>query len=184
MQKEDEMGPSKKCSKYFTFNDFFGCSDTYKSVLCDNVPKEFETFESVKFLACEILDKVQEEFGTVNLTYGFCSSQLNKHIPKNNYPKLDQHAGHELNRKGNLICERLGFAADFTVPGVSSLIVSRYIVSKLRFDRLYYYGHDRPIHVSLNKNSIYSVVLMRLHGARRIPAQITNEKFIQEKLDF
>ena len=174
----------KDCSKYFSFKDFFECSDTYQNVLCDNEPKEPETFTAVEFLARDILDNVYKEFGEVRLTYGFCSSELNKNIAKNNYPKLDQHAGHELNRKGNPICERLGFATDFIVPGVSSLIVARYIVSKLRFDRLYYYGHDRPIHVSLNTNPICSVVLMRLYGARRIPRQITKEKFIQTDLNF
>ena len=178
------MDLTKACSKYFDFKDFFECSDTYKSILCDNVPVEAETFEAVKYLAHEILDKVQEEFGQLDLTYGFCSAELNKHIPKNNYPKLDQHAGHELNKKGNSICERLGFAVDFIVPDVPSLKVAKFIASKLRFDRLYYYGNDRPIHVSLNQNPIHSIVLMKLYGHRRIPSRISKEKFINNNVGF
>jgi len=184
MEFSDKMGFEKKCSKYFKFKDFFECSDTYKVALCNNVPKEVGTFTAVEYLAQEILDKVQEEFGRLNLTYGFCSSELNKHIVKNNYPKLDQHSGHELNTKGNPICKRLGFAADFIVPNVSSLAVSRYIVSKLNFDRLYYYGKDRPIHVSLNQKPNGSVVLMKLYGSRRIPSRISNEKFILSEIGF
>ena len=117
-------------------------------------------------------------------TYGFCSAELNKHIPKNNYPKLDQHAGHELNKKGNSICERLGFAVDFIVPDVPSLKVAKFIASKLSFDRLYYYGNDRPIHVSLNQNPIHSIVLMKLYGHRRIPSRISKEKFINNNVGF
>ena len=184
MELSKKIYLESKCSKYFNFSDFFECSDTYKRVLCDNTPKELGTFKAVEYLAKEILDKVQDEFGHVNLTYGFCSFELDKHIVKNNYPKLDQHAGHELNKKGNFICDRLGFAADFIVPNVSSLAVSRYIVTHLKFDRLYYYGKDRPVHVSLNEQPIYSVVLMRRHGSRRVPSQITNEKFILSGIDF
>lgn len=184
MKENNKIDLGKACSKYFSFKDFFECSDTYKSILCNNVPVEAETFQAVRNLAQEILDKVQEEFGRLDLTYGFCSSELNKHIKKNNYPRLDQHAGHELNKKGNPICERLGFAVDFSVPEVASQDVARFIVSRLNFDRLYYYGTDRPIHVSLNQNPIHSIVLMRLYGNRRIPSQISKEKFMNKNLSF
>ena len=172
------------CSKYFTFSDFVECSDTYKRVLCENEPKQPETYLAIKELACNVLDKVQEEFGSLKLTYGFCSSTLDKYIKKNNSPKLDQHAGHELNSKGQPICERLGFAADFIVPSFSSLDVARYIVSSLKFDRLYYYGCERPLHVSLNKNPISQIYLMKTYDNRRVPLKISEERFLEKDPGF
>ena len=45
------------CSKYFKFNDFIECSDTYKRVLCENEPKQPETYLAIKELACNVLDR-------------------------------------------------------------------------------------------------------------------------------
>jgi hypothetical protein len=66
-------------------------------------------------LATHILDPVIDYFGMIRLTYGFCSHELGKHIKHRVAPKLDQHAAHERNSKGNLICPRLGAAIDFIV---------------------------------------------------------------------
>jgi hypothetical protein len=66
-------------------------------------------------LAINILDPIIDYFGMIQLTYGFCSHDLGKHIKKRVAPKLDQHAAHELNTKKNLICPRLGAAVDFIV---------------------------------------------------------------------
>ena len=184
MQVNDEGRIEQYCSKYFKYKNFLECSDTYKATLCDNIPKEENTYKAISMLASEILDKVYEKFDAVNLTYGFCSSDLNKKISKNNSPELDQHAGHELNSKGNPICKRLGFASDFTVPEVSSLFVARFIVENLKFDRLYYYGYDRPIHVSLNDNPIFLVVLMPTRQGRRIPKNVTKENFLKNDINF
>ena len=92
---------------------------------------------------------------------------------------MDQHASHELNLKGQPICERLGFAADFIVPSFSILDVARYIVSSLRFDRRYYYGCERPLHVSLNKNPISQIILMKTYGDRRVPRVISKERLLE-----
>ena len=174
---------NRKCSKYFYFQDFFECSDTYKSNPCDNIPKEAETFNVIENLSVSILDKVYEAFGPIVLTYGFCSYELSKKIKKNIYPKLDQHSGYE-KRNGKLICERLGFASDFYVPDCSSLEVARYIVSNLPFDRIYYYGADNPIHLSINDNTKGSIVLMTRIENRRMPRRISKEKFLTNEINF
>ena len=173
----------KKCSKYFSYRDFFECSDTYKSNPCDNTPKEAETYKAIENLSVSILDKVYEAFGPIALTYGFCSFELSKKIKKNIYPKLDQHSGYE-KRNGKFICERLGFASDFYIPNNSSLEVARYIVSSLPFDRIYYYGSDNPIHVSTNDNPKGSIVLMPKIEKRRMPRRISKEKFLNSDISF
>lgn len=170
----------QKCSKFFTYQDFFECSDTFKKVECSNLPRQGDTIKAIAALAVNIMDKVVEEFGNLQLTYGFCSPELSKVIPKNIYPKLDQHAGHEIKKNGMHICERLGFASDFIVPDVSSLIVGRYIVSNLEFDRLYFYGGNSPIHVSLTDSPVRSIVLMNMHGDRRVPQVVSEAKFLTD----
>ena len=175
---------NQKCSRYFRYKDFFECSDTFRTNQCSNLPQRDETLIAIKFLADELLDKVCDKFGEIHLTYGFCSIDLSKLVPRNIDPRLDQHAGHELKINGKPICERLGFASDFFVPSMSSLIVARYIVSELPYDRLYYYGDDRPIHVSLSKQPVRSIVLMKKHGGRRMPRKIKESKFLNDKIGF
>ena len=84
----------------------------------------------------------------VKLTYGFCSPELAKLIPARIAPELDQHASHELNKRGRLICKRLGAAADFVVEHENMLEVAEWVANNTPFDRLYYYGPSNPIHVS------------------------------------
>ena len=167
------------CSKYFKYVDFIDCSDTQKIVQVNNIPEQKETFESITYLAQTILDPVREKFGPLELTYGLCSHNLQKHIKKNVAPKLDQHAGSERNSKGNLICPREGFAADFKITGVNSEIIARFIVENLAFDRLYFYGADRPIHVSACINSSKkSIVVFKQYHARKVPQCISLENFV------
>lgn len=89
-----------------------------------------------------------DRFGPLALTYCFAGLDLTRRIPARIAPKLDQHAGYELRPDGRAICDRLGQAADCRVPDVASDVVANYIVAELPFDRLYYYGPDRPLHVS------------------------------------
>jgi hypothetical protein len=73
---------------------------------------------------------------------------LSKNIRGRIAPKLDQHAAHERTRSGSLICARLGAAADFLVEYEDMCEVAEWVNANLPFDRLYYYGADRSIHVS------------------------------------
>ena len=46
------------------------------------------------------------------------------------------------------MCERGGAACDFIVDDEDMREVAEWIVANLPYDRLYFYGSDRPIHVS------------------------------------
>lgn len=167
------------CSKYFKYVDFIECSDTQKAVRVDNIPQQMKTFESIAYLANTILDPVYEKFGPLNLTYGVCSQNLQKHIKKNVAPNLDQHAGSELNSKGNLICPREGFAADFKVNGANSKVVAQFIASNLEFDRIYYYDLERPLHVSAcNQRAGKTIVIFKKYHERKVPKCISLEELI------
>ena len=94
------------------------------------------------------LDPIIDYFGMIKLTYGLCSPELAVEIRTRIAPKLDQHAANELNKAGRLICKRRGAAIDFLIPDENMKDVADWIIGELEFDRLYYYGRDKPIHVS------------------------------------
>jgi hypothetical protein len=113
-----------------------------------NLPKQPDSYTALYELATNVLDPVIEYFGMIQLTYGFCSHELSKKIPARIAPKLDQHCAHELNSKKNLICERLGAAVDFIIEDENMNEVAQWIIENTSFDRLYFYGENRPIHIS------------------------------------
>lgn len=121
----------------------------------------------------------------IELTYGFCSSELSKEIKSRIAPKLDQHAAYELNRLGNPICDRLRAAADFLVTDEDMLEVARWIVDNLPFDRLYYYGADRPIHVSYAVSLARQVTMIQASGkaGRAIPKTMSAKDFLMKRFD-
>ena len=143
---------------------------------------------AISNLAQYMLDPVVEQFGTIKLTYGFCNHKLGIAIAKNKSPrvapKLDQHAGYELNSKGKRICDRGGQACDFIVPGISSSEVAAWVVSHCPFDRLYFYGSDLPIHVSYSNNPSKEICwLTGSRFGRRQPRRYTVESFLQQLAD-
>jgi hypothetical protein len=141
-----------KCGAHLTYRDFIECGETWHSSRVDNVPKRPETYAAMRDLCINVLDRVIDRFGPIELTYGFASAALSKLIQKKPYPNItprgDQHAGCELNRNGKPFCPRLGQGVDFRVPGRGSLEVAHWIVAHSRFDRLYFYDDDHPFHVS------------------------------------
>ena len=173
------MNLNEPCSKYFKYIDFVEASDTQKRVKVDNTPKEAETFRSIKNLATEVLDPVVEEFGPLTITYGLCSHNLQKHIRKNVSPKLDQHAGSELNSKGNLICPREGFAVDFFIPKKNSRDIVKFILKSCEYDRIYFYGDERPIHLSFNKNkNKFQIIEFIQLEKTKVPKIISSSRFL------
>lgn len=173
------MNINHKCSKYFRYIDFIECSDTQKKVKVDNSPKEIATYEAISYLAKTIMDPIVEQFGQPQITYGLCSHNLQKHIKKSVAPGLDQHSGSEKNSKGNLICPRGGIAVDFKIKNIKTDHVARYIVEHLEFDRLYFYGSDRPLHVSaLMKTPRRAIVIFNNSENGRTPKNIAVRKFI------
>jgi hypothetical protein len=110
------------------------------------------------------------EFGSLEITYGFSSRALSRLIPGRIAPSRDQHASHELKLDGTPICPRLGQAVDFQIDGVGSKRVAAWIADRLPFDRIYFYGDHRPLHVSIGPDEKKAVVAM-LPGpsGRRVP---------------
>jgi DNA phosphorothioation-associated putative methyltransferase len=136
------------CGANFTFRDFIECGETQQRLRLKNIPLNPETYNALYDLAVNILDPLIDYFGTIKLTYGFCSPGLVKHISGRIAPALDQHASHELNSKQSPVCRRGGAACDLIVEDEDMREVAEWIIANLPFDRLYFYDGRRPIHIS------------------------------------
>ena len=58
---------------------------------------------------------------------------------------------------------------DFIVEDEDMEEVARWIIANLAYDRLYFYGKDRPIHVSYSETPTKEAWEMRVVGGRRVP---------------
>jgi hypothetical protein len=171
------------CGMNFSFRQLIECGETQARLGLPNRPTSPATYNALHDLAKNILDPVIDYFGSIRLTYGFCSSELAAKIEGRIAPRLDQHASHELNRNGVPICSRLGAAADFIVDDEDMLEVANWIVANLNFDRVYFYGRDKPLHVSYSFNPSEQVTIMTLysHNGRRIPRTMFKKDFLQRQ---
>lgn len=150
--------------EYLTLEEFCTCTQTYRKYAdqIDPFPKNpDETIPAIENLCQHIIDPVINQFGRekFQLTYGFCSTDLKRWLAKKDpetglkngkvSPNLDQHMAHELNRNGKYFCDRTGAACDFKICDLpSDQLVDWIIAQQLPFDSLYYYGAERPIHIS------------------------------------
>ena len=157
------------CGVHFTYRQLLECGETQGRIKIANVPKESASFVALYDLATNVLDPLIDYFGSIRLTYGFCSPELKKHIHARIAPELDQHAAHEKNRRGNYICPRLGAAVDLLVEDEDMFEVSEWLSENTPFDRLYYYGPNRPIHVSFGPQQSREVIDMARSNGRLIP---------------
>ncbi|MDT0628066.1 hypothetical protein [Alteromonas sp. W364] len=142
----------------------------------DNNPQNQESITALELMISDILIPLETAFGSFNITNGFVSSKLKlfigKYSPAGTAPQLDQHSASEANKAGKLICERGGSACDIIFDKVPSSEVVRYIVKRLNYDRIYFYGDQRPIHVSVSKEPIQHLQVMKeSNNGRRFPAQ-------------
>lgn len=136
------------CGAHFTYRDFVECGSTQHRTKIGNLPLQPATYNALYALATEVLEPVIDYFGMIRLTYGFCSSALANEINGGIAPALDQHAACEVSRSGKAVCERGGAACDFMVEDEDMRSVAEWIIANVPFDRLYFYGRDRPLHVS------------------------------------
>ncbi len=158
------------CGSNLTYRHLVECGETQQSLGLANCPRQADSYNALYDLATYIIDPVIDYFGMIKLTYGFCSHELGKHIKKRVAPKLDQHAAHELNSKKNLICPRLGAAMDFIVQDENMREVADWIAGNTPFDRLYFYGEDRPIHVSYGPEQKGEYIdLVMTESGRQVP---------------
>lgn len=149
--------------KYLSLEEFCTCTQTYKKYreLINPFPQNDDSLRAICELNQGIIDPVIDFFGKdrFKLTYGFCSPDLKKFLDKKDpitgikngrvAPKIDQHIALEVKKSGKYYCERLGAASDFSIVDLGSDRLVEWILSqKLPFDSLYFYGEDRPIHIS------------------------------------
>lgn len=149
------------CGKTFRYRDLIECGETWNLTHVDNTPREPATFNALCDLARNVIDPVIDYYGSVKLTYGFASASLTRLIKGRIAPRLDQHASCEVVRGGRNICDRLGAAVDFIVEYEDMYEVAKWIAANCDYDRIYIYGKDRPIHVSIgpqNSRDVYELV--------------------------
>jgi hypothetical protein len=149
---------------YLSLDDLCTCTQTYQKYhdLINPYPQNVdETIPSLQALCQHLLDPIIDHFGKTRfqLTYGFCSKDLKRFLSQKDPetglkngrvdPSRDQHMAHEVNRYGRYYCDRLGAACDFQIVDLDSDRLVEWILDQqLLFDSLYYYGTDRPIHLS------------------------------------
>lgn len=173
VEKKNSISLDELCGRYLTFRDLIECGQTQTQLELVNTPQMPETYSALRLLAREVLDPVIDHFGHIRLSFGFCSKELANRIPGGTAPRVDQHAGHELNTRSEPICRRLGAAADFSVSNESMITVAAWIAVNTRFDRMYIYGDDRPLHVSVGPDNKRQVVdIHTLNDGRRIPRNV------------
>jgi DNA phosphorothioation-associated putative methyltransferase len=158
----------ERCGAIFTYRQLIECGETQARLGLPNVPRNPESFNALHDLAEKILDPLVEYFGSIRLTYGFCSAELGRHIKSRVAPKLDQHAAHELDRNGKPICDRGGAACDLLVEDEDMREVAQWILLHLPFDRMYVYGSNRPIHVSYASSEVREAFEMRAGPSGRL----------------
>jgi hypothetical protein len=153
----------QRCGENFRYRDLIQCSDTWQELntsgmRIEHLPVQDKTWAAMRDICEKILDPVWKKFGSMKLTYGFASNELDKAVrerarritkPANTTRNGDQHAGCELNSRGKPICPRLGIAVDFKIEKFKSGVVATWIETNTPFNRLYYYSDDRPLHVSI-----------------------------------
>jgi DNA phosphorothioation-associated putative methyltransferase len=162
-----------KCGAHYRYRDFIECGSTWQSTRIDNAPRTPETYDAISDLARHILDPVIEYFGAIELTYGFAGRALTKSISRGIAPELDQHASCETKVNGEPICDRLGAAVDFLVRDEDMREVMTWIANNCQFDRMYFYGADRPLHVSIGpRNSRVIYEMVKTSAGRQVPRLI------------
>ncbi|MHC6527714.1 hypothetical protein [Vibrio proteolyticus] len=149
-----------------------------------------QSLRQLHHLSSSILAPLKKRFGEIRITYGFTSYELIrfilKHSPGDIAPDVDQHAAMELNSKGNRICKRDGAACDFYVQGYEQRMdeIAKYICLNLEFDRLYFYGKDRPIHVSVGpENTRYALIREKRSDGLRVNKKSTKGSATQTLFD-
>lgn len=144
--------------------------------LC-NTPS-VESAKNLTLLINQLLLPIEENFGAITISYGFVGAELNRYIqchsPVGTAPLLDQHACCEVNSKGKAISQRPGAACDFFVLGFEDRMheVVLFICQHLAFDKLYFYGRNRPIHLSISESPLRHLQVMQHNkNSRRYPGK-------------
>lgn len=150
-----------------------------------NEPNELSQYY-LEQLRTKILVPIASEFGHVKITYGFTNHSLLRHILNhssgNMAPNIDQHASMECNSKGTRICKRDGAACDFYVEGYKREMneIAKFICKNLEFDRLYFYGKENPLHISVGPdNSRFALIRTTRNDGLRVNTKSAKGKATQ-----
>ena len=178
------------CGRHLAFRDLIECGETWHDARdsgtpIPNLPLRPESVAAMACLCETVLDPVIDQFGPITLTYGFTGPTLSRRAAVRVgrvAPAVDQHAACEVNRNGRQICERGGAAVDFLVDGTSTSDLAKWIVTNTDFDRLYYYGPSKPLHVSASTEPVGKIVLLerREPGGRAVPRNVRADRFLRD----
>lgn len=172
------------CSRHLTFRDLIACGVAFERhakdggaapvLAAEHLPAQLESWAALRGLATTVLDPLIDRYGSLRLTYGFSGPWLAPRAGRPKAPKLDQHAACELNSAGRPICARGGAAIDFLVPDQPMSAVAAWVIQSLPFDRLYYYGPARSLHVSWHAEPQGLAFAMRPRkGGGLVPQRVT-----------
>lgn len=168
-----------KLGKYLTLDEFCRCTQTYQkySEKINPYPASEASILALQELNYWIIDPIIDFFGRekFKLTYGFCSHDLRIFLEKKDpitgikngrvAPTLDQHIAHEVKKNGDYYCQRLGASCDFLIVDLSSnQLVNWILEQRLPFDSLYFYGQDRPIHISYGPQHKHAIWTFNASG--------------------
>lgn len=157
------QNPQTPLGRHFTLGDLCTCSQTYRQnpEAIAPYPQQPASLDALRALAETLLDPLADRYGgdRLVLAYGFCSADLRRWLNQRDPatgrkrgrvdPRRDQHAAAERTRTGRPVCDRGGAACDFYIAGEpSDRLVDWILAAQLPFDSLYFYGRDRPIHLS------------------------------------
>lgn len=162
------------CGQHFVYRQLIECGETWERTRAENTPRSPDTYNALFELATKVLDPVIEYFGGIKLTYGFASAELTRQIRKGISPSLDQHIACETNKYGNPKCSRRGAAVDFLVEDEDMREVAKWISRHCEFDRLYFYGSNRPLHVSVGPQNSRLCFTLGEVAERRIPRKVSS----------
>jgi DNA phosphorothioation-associated putative methyltransferase len=162
----------QRCGEVFSYRQLIECGATWEQTKVDNTPKSPESFNALYDLATHVLDPVVEYFGGIQLTYGFAGQKLTRLISGRIAPDIDQHAACELNARGKVICGRGGAAVDFLIQFEDMREVASWIFANCVFDRMYFYGKECPLHVSVGPQLTREVYEMVEKDGRRMPRRL------------
>lgn len=170
-------------SRYFRYRDLVEASDQQAQAGAAQVPVAAETWVWLAALAESVLDPVVDRFGEPTITHGFVGPARLGEDAGSAAPDHTQHAGFEADGGGNPVAARPGQAVDFYVPAWSSLEVAQYLAENVAFDRMAFYGPDRPVHISVGpaNEGLISLIFRDARGSDMAPLWMPKRQFLRIK---
>ena len=193
VQKSQRTMKDVKLGKYLTLEAFCTCTHTYQKYAnqINPYPDSTESIVAIQALNQFLIDPIIDYFGIerFQLTYGFCSKDLKRFLEKKDpitglkngrvAPNLDQHMAHEVKKNGQYYCDRLGAACDCLITNLESdQFIDWILATNLPFDSLYFYGQNRPIHLSYGPQQKRNIWTFNTAG---LPTKKGTERWMKDR---